>query len=129
MEPDARTVIASVRNSHERLVSLVKPLTPQELRRRSYASEWSIAQVLSHLGSQAEIFETFLAAALRTAMRRVASPSRPFGMRGMLEPPRTRPPTAWPPTRRSCAINNRRQTSNWARYTSRCSAGKSTPPA
>ena len=64
MEPDARTFISSVRNSHDRLVSLVKPLTPQELRRRSYASEWSIAQVLSHLGSQAEIFETFLDAAL-----------------------------------------------------------------
>lgn len=55
MESDARARIAALHSSHDRLVGLVEPLTPDELRSGSYCSEWSIAQVLSHLGSQAEI--------------------------------------------------------------------------
>lgn len=35
-----------------------------DLQRRSYAPDWSIAQVLSYLGSQAEIFGLFLDAGL-----------------------------------------------------------------
>src|SRR5260221_2393836 len=35
-----------------------------QLQRQSYASEWSIAQVMSHIGSQAEIFGLFLDAGL-----------------------------------------------------------------
>jgi uncharacterized protein (TIGR03083 family) len=42
----------------------VGPLDVSQLEQRSYASEWSIAQVLSHLGSQAEIFGLFLDAGL-----------------------------------------------------------------
>ena len=42
----------------------VEPPASAELERRSYDSEWSIAQVLSHLGSQAEIFGLFLDAGL-----------------------------------------------------------------
>ena len=40
---------------------------PDQLRLPSYASEWSIAQVLSHLGSGAEIFGMFLDAGLSGA--------------------------------------------------------------
>jgi uncharacterized protein (TIGR03083 family) len=47
--------IASLRASHERLRATIEPLTPQQIRQRAYPSEWSIAQVLSHLGSGAEI--------------------------------------------------------------------------
>jgi uncharacterized protein (TIGR03083 family) len=47
--------ITSLRSSHERLRSVVEPLTPEQVRERAYPSEWSIAQVLSHLGSGAEI--------------------------------------------------------------------------
>jgi uncharacterized protein (TIGR03083 family) len=47
--------IASLRASHERLRSVVEPLTPEQIRQPAYPSEWSIAQVLSHLGSGAEI--------------------------------------------------------------------------
>ena len=47
--------IASLRSSHERLRSVVEPLTPEQVRQGAYPSEWSIAQVLSHLGSGAEI--------------------------------------------------------------------------
>ena len=55
MERDPRIWIAVLRNSHERLASLVSPLTPEQLRGPAYPTEWSIAQVLSHLGSGAEI--------------------------------------------------------------------------
>jgi uncharacterized protein (TIGR03083 family) len=47
--------IASLRASHERLRSVVEPLTPEQIRQPAYPSEWSVAQVLSHLGSGAEI--------------------------------------------------------------------------
>jgi uncharacterized protein (TIGR03083 family) len=46
------------------LRALVEPLDVRRLQEPSYASEWSIAQVLSHLGSQAEIFGLFLDAGL-----------------------------------------------------------------
>lgn len=47
--------ITSLRASHERLRSVVEPLTAEQIRKPAYPSEWSIAQVLSHLGSGAEI--------------------------------------------------------------------------
>jgi uncharacterized protein (TIGR03083 family) len=56
--------MTALQGSHERLRSLVGPLDGDRLRGPSYASEWSIAQVLSHLGSGAEIFDLFLDAAL-----------------------------------------------------------------
>jgi len=56
MDPDPRHWIAALRGSHDRLAGLVAPLGTEELNRPSYDSEWTIAQVLSHLGSQAEIF-------------------------------------------------------------------------
>jgi uncharacterized protein (TIGR03083 family) len=56
--------LAAVQASHARLRSLVEPLSPEEVRGRAYPSEWSIAQVLSHLGSGAQIFGLFLEAGL-----------------------------------------------------------------
>src|SRR5580700_8027417 len=56
--------ISALRHSHDRLQALVEPLGQDQLEQRSYASEWSIAQVLSHLGSGAEIFSLFLDAGL-----------------------------------------------------------------
>ena len=64
MSSDPRALIAVLRNSHERLAGLVTPLTPDHLRAQSYDTEWTIAQVLSHLGSGAEIATLSLAAAL-----------------------------------------------------------------
>jgi uncharacterized protein (TIGR03083 family) len=52
---DARAAIAAARHSHEQLRALVDPLGGEALRGPSYASEWTIAQVLSHLGSGADI--------------------------------------------------------------------------
>ena len=64
MSSDPRALIGVLRNSHERLAGLVTPLTPDQLRAPSYDTEWTIAQVLSHLGSGAEIATLSLAAAL-----------------------------------------------------------------
>ncbi|HEY2041561.1 MAG TPA: maleylpyruvate isomerase family mycothiol-dependent enzyme, partial [Jatrophihabitans sp.] len=62
--PDSTTWIRAVRRSHERMTALVTPLTDEQAQAPSYASEWSIAEVASHLGSQAEIFGLFLTAGL-----------------------------------------------------------------
>ena len=64
METSPDPWISALRHSHDRLQALAGPLAADQLEQRSYASEWSIAQVLSHLGSQAEIFGLFLDAAL-----------------------------------------------------------------
>jgi len=47
-----REVLAS---SVDRLAALVHSLTPQQLRQQAYPAEWTVAQVLSHLGSGAVI--------------------------------------------------------------------------
>jgi uncharacterized protein (TIGR03083 family) len=60
----AEVWIRALRGSHERFVALVSGLAGDAIRRPSYADEWSIAQVASHLGSQAEIFGLFLDAGL-----------------------------------------------------------------
>lgn len=64
MPTDPRALIGVLRNSHERLTGLVRPLSPEQLRAQSYDTDWTIAQVLSHLGSGAEIATLSLAAAL-----------------------------------------------------------------
>jgi len=64
METSPAPWISALRHSHDRLQAAVEPLDPGQLEQRSYASEWSIAQVLSHLGSQAQIFALFLNAGL-----------------------------------------------------------------
>jgi uncharacterized protein (TIGR03083 family) len=67
MEQDPHAWIATLRNSHERLASLVKPLSPEQLGGPSYCTDWSVAQVLSHIGSGAEIALMMLPSALGQA--------------------------------------------------------------
>src|ERR1700761_6504753 len=55
MSDDPRTWIATLRESHDRLAGLVQPMGPDQIRAQSYDRDWSNAQVLSHLGSGAEI--------------------------------------------------------------------------
>jgi uncharacterized protein (TIGR03083 family) len=55
METNPRVWIATLRRSHDRLASLAEPMTATEIRAQSYCRDWSAAQVLSHLGSGAEI--------------------------------------------------------------------------
>jgi uncharacterized protein (TIGR03083 family) len=75
MATDPRPWIAALRKSHDRLASLARPLTAEQLRAQSYCTDWSIAQVLSHLGSGAEIGTLMLASALAgTPLDREAFP-------------------------------------------------------
>ena len=55
MTPLADRTIEAVHGTYERLARLVGTLTDDDLARPSGASEWTVAQVLSHLGSGAEI--------------------------------------------------------------------------
>jgi uncharacterized protein (TIGR03083 family) len=64
METSLAPWLKAMRRSQERLQALVDPLSVTQLDQLSYASEWSIAQVLSHLGAQVEIFSLYLNAAL-----------------------------------------------------------------
>jgi uncharacterized protein (TIGR03083 family) len=49
------TWLAALNTTSERLLKTVQDLSDDALARQSFADEWSIAQVLSHLGSGAEI--------------------------------------------------------------------------
>jgi uncharacterized protein (TIGR03083 family) len=64
MSSDPRASIAVLRASRDRLAGLVEPLTPEQVRARSFCTDWSIAQVLSHVGSGAEISLLMLPGAL-----------------------------------------------------------------
>lgn len=52
---DAQPWVSALRSSHDRLSGIVAGLDSDGLRAQSYDTEWSIADVLSHLGSGAEI--------------------------------------------------------------------------
>ena len=62
--PSFTDVLAALRNSHDRLAAAVGPLTGEQLAGQSYADEWTIAQVASHLGASAEIWDLYLRAGL-----------------------------------------------------------------
>lgn len=56
--------LSALRASHEHLVELVDAMSDDHVEQPSYCAEWNISQVLSHLGSGAEIFSMMLQAAL-----------------------------------------------------------------
>jgi len=56
--------IAALRSHHDALATLANELSDEQLGCLSGASEWTIAQVLSHLGSQSEIMLAPLTAAV-----------------------------------------------------------------
>src|SRR5690349_5074923 len=53
--PDAARTLALLRSSVERLRRIVEPLDDRTVERQAYPSDWSIAQVLSHIGSGVQI--------------------------------------------------------------------------
>lgn len=55
METDPKVWIAALRRSHDELAADVASMAPDDLRRRSGCRDWDVSQVLSHLGSGAEI--------------------------------------------------------------------------
>jgi uncharacterized protein (TIGR03083 family) len=65
--PTAADFIAAYRRSHNLLVAASEGLTEEQLSSQSFDTEWSVAQVLSHLGSGAEIFGHILDAGLAGA--------------------------------------------------------------
>jgi uncharacterized protein (TIGR03083 family) len=67
VESNPRVWIETLRRSNDRLTELAKPLTPDQLREQSYCTDWTMAQVLSHLGSGAEIALLGIPAALGEA--------------------------------------------------------------
>jgi uncharacterized protein (TIGR03083 family) len=54
---DADATVGALRSSVTRLRDLVTPMSDADLTRGAYPAEWSIAQVLSHLGSGAVIMQ------------------------------------------------------------------------
>lgn len=63
MPTDHRGAIATLRSSQDHLAKLVVGLDDATLSSPSYCGDWSVAQVLSHLGSGAEIAKLGLDAA------------------------------------------------------------------
>jgi uncharacterized protein (TIGR03083 family) len=59
--------VRAVRASHDRLAAIVAVLDGDGLRAQSYATEWTVADVLSHLGSGAEIFSSYVDAGVTGA--------------------------------------------------------------
>ena len=55
MTEAADRIIDALRGGHDHLAAVVHRLTAADLTRPSGASEWDVSQVLSHLGSGAEI--------------------------------------------------------------------------
>jgi uncharacterized protein (TIGR03083 family) len=51
----ADRLLAALRRCHDELAARVRGLGETDLTRQSYCTDWSVAQVLSHLGSGAEI--------------------------------------------------------------------------
>jgi uncharacterized protein (TIGR03083 family) len=64
MTPTADETIAALRATHEELAAVVRGLTDEQLLARSGALQWTVAHVLSHLGSGAEIARATLRAAI-----------------------------------------------------------------
>ncbi|MHB1595066.1 MAG: maleylpyruvate isomerase N-terminal domain-containing protein [Streptosporangiaceae bacterium] len=64
MESDPRTWIAALENSQRRLDGLVRSLSPDQVLGQSYCADWTVAALLSHLGSGAEISAMMLESAL-----------------------------------------------------------------
>jgi uncharacterized protein (TIGR03083 family) len=61
---DAAAVIATLHTGHDTLAGLVTGLSDEELAGPTGATEWDVSQVLSHLGSGAEINRAAVQAAL-----------------------------------------------------------------
>jgi uncharacterized protein (TIGR03083 family) len=64
MSSRADQTITALRTGHDDFVAVVSELEPADLTRTSGSSDWTVAQVLSHLGSGAEIFLGVLDGAL-----------------------------------------------------------------
>jgi uncharacterized protein (TIGR03083 family) len=85
--PTVEAVLAALHRSHDRLAAALAPLTDEQVTGPSYADEWSIAQVASHLGSGAEVFALFLDAGLRQTAAPGLEQFQPIWDRWNAKPP------------------------------------------
>ena len=92
--------VSAVRASHDRLSAIVAGLDADGLRKQSYAKEWTIADVLSHLGSGAEIFSLVIEAGVTGAEPPTMEAFQPIWDTWNARTPRSRPPSAPRRTRR-----------------------------
>lgn len=67
MSDQVNQAITALRSGHNELTDLVSGMSADDLTRPSGAAEWDVSQVLSHLGSGAEIALATLEAALKGA--------------------------------------------------------------
>jgi uncharacterized protein (TIGR03083 family) len=74
MTDRADQIIDALRSGHDRLATVVRGLSADDLTRRSGSSGWDVSQVLSHLGSGAEIS----LAALESSLAGGAAPDGDF---------------------------------------------------
>ncbi|GLY14921.1 hypothetical protein Kisp01_19360 [Kineosporia sp. NBRC 101677] len=74
MTTSAAEIITALRSEHDALASVVATLSPEQLTTPSGASEWTVADVLSHLGSGAEI----TLASLRAGLGEAEAPGADF---------------------------------------------------
>ncbi len=73
----ADRTITALRSTHDDLAGLVPSLSSEQLAGPTGSSAWTVAQVLSHLGSGAEITH----ASLRAALDNTAAPEEGFNQR------------------------------------------------
>ena len=64
METNPHAWVESLRRSHDRLADIVDDLGPGGVEAQSYCTDWSIAQVMSHIGTGSEMFGFMVEAAL-----------------------------------------------------------------
>lgn len=62
--PSYDDVLSALRRTQERLVAALAPLSGDDLTAGSYCTDWTIAQVASHMGSASEIFAGLVEAGL-----------------------------------------------------------------
>jgi uncharacterized protein (TIGR03083 family) len=60
LTPNPSQLLDVLAGSHDRLTDRVSDLSGLGLRTGSYCADWTVAQVLSHLGSGAEIFRSYI---------------------------------------------------------------------
>jgi hypothetical protein len=125
---DFPTWLAALRRSHERMTALVGGLTDEQAALRSYADEWSLAQVASHLGSQAEVFELFLTAGLAGTRPRTPTRWCRSGTGGTSCPPQPARRQRRRRTSTSSPGSNTSSRTSRTRSRSACSAATSTSP-
>ena len=85
--PQLAELLPALRRSHDRLVATVAQLSDETVTSQSYCTDWTIAQVASHLGSGSEVFRLFVDAGLQQAPAPGVEQFQPIWDRWNAKPP------------------------------------------